>query len=153
MDKAALKLKLKNILLYLLKNILSYIRNSLAQYKFQYVLILILPFWIMYGIYYTYYDETTKDAVIVETEQLANYIGNSPIIVYKNWDKLISFRAEIYIDKKDTDSIKKYREYLLDNGYTKKKGPLWIKNKYQISEEYDEEYMIISVDYIKDKLQ
>ena len=107
----------------------------------------------MYGIYYTYYDETTKDAVIVETEQLANYIGNSPIIVYKNWDKLISFRAEIYIDKKDTDSIKKYREYLLDNGYTKKKGPLWIKNKYQISEEYDEECMIISVDYIKDKPQ
>ena len=153
MDKTALKLKLKNILLYLLRNILSYIRNSLAQYKFQYVLILILPFWIMYGIYYTYYDETTKDAVIVETEQLANYIGNSPIIVYKNWDKLISFRAEIYIDKKDTDSIKKCRKYLLDNGYTKKKGPLWIKNKYQISEEYDEEYMIISVDYIKDKPQ
>ena len=153
MDKAALKLKLKNILLYLLRNILSYIRNSLAQYKFQYVLILILPFWIMYSIYYTYYDETTKDAVIAETEQLANYIGNSPIIVYKNWDKLISFRAEIYIDKKDTDSINKCRKYLLDNGYTKKKGPLWIKNKYQISEEYDEEYMIISVDYIKDKPQ
>ena len=153
MDKAALKLKLKNILLYLLRNILSYIRNSLAQYKFQYILILILPFWIMYGIYYTYYDETTKDAVIVETEPLANYIGDSPIIVYKNWDKLISFRAEIYIDKKDTDSINKCRKYLLDNGYTKKKGPLWIKNKYQISEEYNKEYLIISVDYIKDKPQ
>ena len=123
MDKAALKLKLKNILLYLLKNIISYIRNSLAQYKFQYVLILILPFWIMYGIYYTYYDETTKDAVIAETEQLANYIGNSPIIVYRNWDYIVSFRAKIYIDKKDTDSIKKYREYLLDNGYTKKRVP------------------------------
>ena len=123
MDKAALKLKLKNILLYLLRNILSYIRNSLAQYKFQYVLILILPFWIMYGIYYTYYDETTKDAVIAETEQLANYIGNSPIIVYRNWDYIVSFRAKIYIDKKDIDSIKKYREYLLDNGYTKKRVP------------------------------
>ena len=153
MDKAALKLKLKNILLYLLRNILSYIRNSLAQYKFQYVLILVLPFWIMYGIYYTYYDETTKDAVIVETEHLRNYIGDGPIIVYRNWDYVVSFRAKIYIDKKDTDSIKKYREYLLDNGYTKKKGPLWIKNKYQISEEYDEECMIISVDYIKDKPQ
>ena len=123
MDKAALKLKLKNILLYLLKNIISYIRNSLAQYKFQYVLILILPFWIMYSIYYTYYDETTKDAVIVETEQLRNYIGDSPIIVYRNWDYIVSFRAKIYIDKKDIDSIKKYREYLLDNGYTKKRVP------------------------------
>ena len=123
MDKAALKLKLKNILLYLLKNIISYVRNSLAQYKFQYILILILPFWIMYSIYYTYYDETTKDAVIVETEHLRNYIGDSPIIVYRNWDYIVSFRAKIYIDKKDTDSIKKYREYLLDNGYTKKRVP------------------------------
>ena len=153
MDKAALKLKLKNILLYLLRNILSYIRNSLAQYKFQYILILILPFWIMYSIYYTYYDETTKDAVIVETEHLANYIGDSPIIVYKNWDKLISFRAEIYIDKKDTDSINKCRKYLLDNGYKERRNHRWTKNKYEINEKYNEEFMIIKIDYIKDKLQ
>ena len=91
MDKAALKLKLKNILLYLLKNIISYIRNSLAQYKFQYILILILPFWIMYSIYYTYYDETTKDAVIVETEQIRNYIGGDPVVDYKGKKKIISF--------------------------------------------------------------
>ena len=153
MDKAALKLKLKNILLYLLRNILSYIRNSLAQYKFQYILILILPFWIMYSIYYTYYDETTKDAVIVETEHLRNYIGDSPIIVYRNWDYIVSFRAKIYIDKKDTDSIKKYREYLLDNGYKERRNHRWTKNKYEINEKYNEEYMIIKIDYIKDKLQ
>ena len=153
MDKAALKLKLKNILLYLLRNILSYIRNSLAQYKFQYILILILPFWIMYSIYYTYYDETTKDAVIVETEQIRNYIGGDPVVDYKGKEKIISFYSEIYIPNNDRESINKYRNYLSENGYKKIDDTLWAKGKYSISENHDGEYTIINIEYIKDKIQ
>ena len=118
MDKAALKLKLKNILLYLLRNILSYIRNSLAQYKFQYILILILPFWIMYSIYYTYYDETTKDAVIVETEQIRNYIGGDPVVDYKGKKKIISFYSETL---SPDPILKGWCHYCFE-----KEGPYWM---------------------------
>ena len=137
----------------LCKSILLNLRKFLSHDKLSGLLLLILPFWILYTIYATYYDETTKNAVIVETEQIRNYIGGDPVVEYKGKEKIISFYSEIYIHNNDRESINKYRNYLSENGYKKIDDTLWVKGKYSISENYDGEYTIINIEYIKDKPQ
>jgi len=119
----------------------------------KYIFLLIFPCWIFYTIYDTYYDETTKDAVVSETKKIVNYVGGSPQVVYKNKDKLIVFRSEIYFNYDDIDSIKKCKEYLLKNGYTKEREDLWAKGKYEITEKSDGDCLIIKLRYIRNMVK
>lgn len=142
-----------NKLISLSKQILLYLRISFFKYKFKGLFLIVLPFWLMYGIYYTYYDETTKNAVIFETKQISNYIGGNTIIEYISEEKIVSFNSKIYIANKDKDCIEKYRKFLMENGYKKIDCNLWSKNKYSIREYHNDRYTIINIWYIRKKVK
>ena len=141
----------KNIIVY--KKILINLRNVLLRYKYQVVFLLIMPFWIMYGVYYTYYDETTKNAVIIETEKIVNYIDGEARIEYKNTDKIITFCANVYINRNDIDIINKFDSYLVERGYEKFRENEWSKKKYIIKKEYDVDYVVYNIRYLKNIIQ
>ena len=133
-------------------NLVEKFRDYIRQRKFQLeIFFIILPFWMLYTIYETYYDETTKDAVIHETEQIINYVGGNPKVVYKNQDKIMVFRAEIYIDAKDTNAIDKYKKYLVENGYIEKRKNRWDKGKYTVREKNDDGFIVLDLKYYKDE--
>jgi len=141
-------------IIQLCKMMISSEKEYFLNRKFQLsILFMVLPVWILYTTYYTYYDETTKNAVIKETEHIVNYVGNGITFEYKNNDKIIVFRSEIYINMTDVDSVDRYRKFLAENGYKKVSDVAWVKNKYTIIEEYTKEFIIVNVEYVKDKIQ
>lgn len=135
------------------KSILLDWRDIIKYHKFHSIFFLIiLPLWIMYCIFQTYYDETTKNAVMAETTQIVNFIGKTPEIEYENTDKICTFCANVYIKNNDFYSIKKFDDYLIENGYKRHKSNRWSKKKYVISRKYNGDHAIYTVQYLKNKL-
>lgn len=136
------------------RHVVTKLYEHLGRRKLQLgVFFMILPCWMIYTVYTTYYDETTKKAVLNETEQIVNCVGGNPRVVYENEDKIMVFWTKIYIDVKDENSIDNYKKYLSKNGYKKvkdKRGNKWDKNKYRIIEKYDDGYLVITVRYYSD---